>query len=190
MRINVMKWQVRVARLALYICVLMALAAGAEAESCEISLAESRVDFGRIVRPASNTSVGPDGLYGLGQRTVSLLVRCNGAGELALVARGEGMDGAFRFSRQGQVLVTARNALLDGRSVQLSRLTANGGGGYGPSVEVGPGDTLIPIMNGLPVTGAVWSMTLEMQLRLPMADLRTADAQTPEAYMAFEVRQR
>lgn len=162
------------------------------ASDCNINIGGGgRVDFGRIDRPGSNATAEAGGLYALGMRSVALTVSCAEDGKLGLSIRGEALDRNFRFSTRGQLHITANNALLDGRNVQLSTLSANGSEvtGVQPFVSLKPGDTLIPVVNAVHAKGAVWSMILEVRPSLPLADMRRGDAQSLQHYFSFEVRQ-
>lgn len=161
------------------------------ASECDLRVSESKVDFGRISRPSSRVLNASDGLQALSPRSISLSVHCAEPSALMLSLQGEAQRGHFRFSGQGHVVFTLSGALLDGRPVQLARSTVDGAAGaYGPSVEVAPGDNIVPTIGGLPVSGTVWSMVVEISPLVSLADLRTADAKSLEARTEFEIRQR
>lgn len=186
------RWIIRLAQLIFNLTIVFLISAHAVAGECDVRLGESRVDFGHIPRPNSIGTTNLNQLHDVGQRSVSFTASCDSAGELELIVRGDPVGNEFRFSRGGQVSVTVRNAMLDGRSIQLAthKVDGSNAGSYSSSAVVGPGDTLIPMMNGFRAKGSVWSMTMEIRPKIRMADLRTADAKTPEANLAFEVRQR
>ena len=159
------------------------------ATACDIQLSEAIVDFGDIPRPQSMASVNVESLYDVGQRSVGFTATCVNAEDLSLIVRGLGISNTFKFSGAGQVSVTAKNAFLDGRRVDLSIRNSNNSvtDHYSPSVELAPGVTVVPLLNGLPVAGRIWAMTFEVNAKVPMSDFRTAEAKTPQGLIKLEL---
>lgn len=51
-----------------------------------------------------------------------------------------------------------------------------------------PGDMIIPVSGGVPVTGSVLSLQVEIHPVVPVAELRTREAKTLAANLSFQVR--
>lgn len=160
------------------------------ADDCQINLSQSQMDFGQVMPPSTNAALNAGNLHSLGNRVISLNASCPQPSKLLLVLRGEQLGADFKFAKQGQTRVALSNALLDGRSVDLAQVKAPGAaaGAYSPSITVVPGDMIIPVSGGLPATGSVLSLQVEIQPVVPVAELRTREAKTLEANLSFEVR--
>ncbi len=156
------------------------------ADDCKINLSQSQMDFGQVIPPNSNVALNAGNQHNLGNRVVSLNASCPQPSKLLLVLRGEQLGADFKFAKQGQTRVTLSNALLDGRSVDLAQVKTPGT--YSSSITVAPGDMIIPVSGGLPATGSVLSLQVEIQPVVPVAELRTRDAKTLEANLSFQVR--
>lgn len=160
------------------------------ADDCQINLSQSQMDFGQVMPPSTNVALNAGNLHSLGNRVISLNASCPKPSKLLLVLRGEQLGADFRFAKQGQTRVALSNALLDGRSVDLAQVKAPGTapGASSPSIIAVPGDMIIPVSGGLPATGSVLSLQVEIQPVVPVAELRTRDAKTLEANLSFQVR--
>lgn len=160
------------------------------ADDCKINLSQSQMDFGQVIPPSSNVALNAGNLHDLGNRTISLNTNCSQPSKLLLVLRGEQLGADFKFAKQGQTRVTLSNALLDGHSVDLAQVKSPGAapGAYSSSINVVPGDMIIPVSGGLPATGSVLSLQVDIQPLVPVAELRTRDAKTLEANLSFQVR--
>jgi hypothetical protein len=171
----------------LYAAIMLMSSADLHAEECSISLSESKIDLGRIIRPESNTTSNLNGMYDLPPHSVRLRVTCANIADLGLHIRDSAGAGMFKFSQHGKMLMNARGALLDGRSIELSTLAANS---HGLSVEVGAEDMLIPVINGIPAKGKVWTVTFDLLPTIPVHYLHSAEALTPRAQISFELLRR
>jgi hypothetical protein len=160
------------------------------ADDCRINLSESQMDFGQVIPPNSNVALNAGNLHSLGNRFISLNASCPQPSKLLLVLRGEQLGADFKFAKQGQTRVILSNALLDGRSVDLAQIKSPGvaPGAYSSSIIAAPGDMIIPVSGGLPATGSVLSLQVEVQPVVPVAELRTRDAKTLEANLSFQVK--
>ncbi|WP_273828373.1 MULTISPECIES: hypothetical protein [Pseudomonas] len=160
------------------------------ADDCRINLSQSQMDFGQVIPPNSNVALNAGNLHDLGNRMISLNASCPQPSKLLLVLRGEQLGADFKFAQQGQTRVALSNALLDGRSVDLAQVKSPGAapGAYSSTINVVPGDMIIPVSGGLPATGSVLSLQVEIQPVVPVAELRTREAKTLEANLSFQVR--
>ncbi|MGE1154550.1 hypothetical protein [Pseudomonas kitaguniensis] len=159
------------------------------AQECNITLSESNVDFGQVMRPGSNDPASGQPMFPLGNRVVSLNASCPTPAKLMVRLQGAGQGEQFRFAQRGQMGVTLSNASLDGRSVELAKVQSTGSapGTSGSSIEATPGDRVIPISGGLPVVGSQLSMQVEFKPLVPMTELRTRDAKTLESNLSFQI---
>lgn len=159
------------------------------AQECHITLSESNMDFGRVTQPGSNDPRSANNMHALGNRVISVNASCPQAAKLVLQVQGAALGEQFRFARQGQVGVYLSNALLDGRSVDLAKSQSIGAapGASAASIMATPGDRVIPVSGGLPATGSVLSLQVEIRPLVAMAELRTRDAKTLEANLSFRI---
>ncbi|WP_409279460.1 DUF1120 domain-containing protein [Pseudomonas defluvii] len=162
----------------------------AAAQKCAIRLSESTMNFGRIIAPGSSAPQPVGNLHPLGSRMVGLNASCPTSATPMLVMHGEAYADQFKFARSGHVRVQLSNALLDGRRVDLAQASSGTAAPdrYGSSIEAMPGDRIIPISGGLPAQGSVLSLQVEVRPLLPTSELRTRDAKTLEAHLAFQVQ--
>lgn len=160
------------------------------ADDCKINLSQSQMDFGQVIPPSSNAALNAGNKHNLGNRVVSLNASCPQPSKLLLVLHGEQLGADFKFAKQGQTRVTLSNALLDGRSVDLAQVKSPGAvaGAYSSVVNVVPGDMIIPVSGGVPATGSVLSLQVDIQPIVPVSELRTREAKTLEANLSFQVR--
>jgi hypothetical protein len=175
------------------VALLLGAASGSEqalADDCRINLSESQMDFGQIIPPNSNVALNAGNMHDLGNRVISLNATCPQPSKLLLVLRGEQFGADFKFAKQGQTRVALSNALLDGRTVDLAQIKSPGGapGTYSSSITAVPGDMIIPVSGGMPATGSVLSLQVEIQPVVPVAELRTREAKTLEANLSFQIR--
>ena len=172
---------------------LIAIALASEqvwADDCRINLSQSQIDFGRVIPPGSSAALNAGNLHNLGNRVVSLNASCPQLSKLLLELRGEQLGADFKFANQGQTRVTLSNAFLDGHSVDLARVKSPGAASsvYSSTINVAPGDMIIPISGGLSATGSVLSLQVHIQPLVPVAELRAREAKTLEANLSFQVR--
>lgn len=160
------------------------------AQECNISLSNSSVDFGQVIQPGPSDALNSGNMHGLGYRAISVNVVCPEASKMALSFRGEQLGGKFKFAKQGNILINLSNALMDGRRVDLAQVKTPGAvpEAFAASVEVVPGEMVIPISGGIPVEGAVLSVQVEVRPLMPVVELKTRDKTTLEANLSVEVK--
>lgn len=163
----------------------------AHAESCEIRLGQADLDFGQIQHPGANPALDAQRLYALGARYVSLNASCPDSAKLMLILRGDSVGDSFRFAAQSRLKVRLSNALLDGRAVDLALIRAVGEvpGPPASTVDVVPGDLIVPVSAGLAAQGKLLSLQIEVSPGVAMDEFNTRDRKTLEGNLSFEIRQ-
>lgn len=163
----------------------------ARAESCEIRLGQTELDFGEIRPVEASLSLDPRHLYMLDTRYVTLHVHCPTSSKLMLVLNGENMNNRIRFGAQGQLQVRLSNALLDGHMVDLAVIRLVGDPPEKPAekIDVAPGDLIMPVSAGLAAEGSLLSLQIEISPGLVMDEFKTQDHKTLEGHLRFEVRE-
>lgn len=160
------------------------------ANECKISLSDANVDFGRIMQPGANDTLGAGNMHVLGKRSITLNAICPKEAKLVLSLRGAQLGEQFKFAKKGNININLSNAQLDGHRVELAKIEAPGSvpTSSGPSVIAVPGDMVIPVSVGMPAQGSVLSIQVEISPIVPVAELRTREATTMESNVSFEVR--
>lgn len=100
----------------------------AQADVCQVTIGESRVDFGVFTRYQLQPAVDDGSTLSAGQRRLRLTVQCSRPMRLALGYSGEpGESGAFRFGAAGSLELWLENPQLDGGPVPLGLAMTPGG---------------------------------------------------------------
>ena len=161
------------------------------ADSCEIRLGQSDLDFGQIKQTNTDSITEASNLYTIGTRFISLNVTCSSSSKLLLILRGESIAERFRFAADGQLKVRLSNALLNGRAVDLAQIASVGDVPSQPAstVEVSPGDLIVPVSAGLAAEGSLLSMQIEISPRIGLRELRARDSKSVQGNINFEVRE-
>ncbi|MGY4835202.1 hypothetical protein [Burkholderia pyrrocinia] len=167
---------------------LVALHAAPSRAACNLSLSTQEVDYGRLTRAAlTGTQLAPP-TVSLDPRRVTVNVVCDDPRAMRLMLNGAGENDRFQFGPDGNVQMHFDNAQLDGRPVQLGRAT--GGGvpeAVGASVAVGPGQTLVPIVNGAPASGKSLSVQGVIETTLTDRATRVRQATTFDTRIRLQV---
>jgi hypothetical protein len=162
----------------------------ARAESCEMRIGQSELDFGQLRHPGAQISLDERNLYPLGTRHVALNASCPASTKLLLLVRGDSLAERFRFAA-GQLRVRLSNALLDGRAVNLATIRVVGEVPSAPAstIDVAPGDLVVPVSAWLAAEGTLLSMQIEVSPDMSLEEFKTRDRKTLEGHLSFEVRQ-
>lgn len=160
---------------------LLAGAAQAQAQDeCRLDLSESRLDFGLMNRAIAAT--GAERL--LGERRLSLTLNCPQPSDMSLFYRAQA-DGVerLRFTGGGSYRVHVRDAVLDGRAVEVGLLAGPGQppGRVGTNLNWRADHGIAPMHNGQPATGRSFSVQLEVSAWAREEAVRVRDAVTWEA---------
>lgn len=159
------------------------------AQTCEIHVGESNVDFGQIQRLDSRAANTPGAMHQVGSRFVALNARCIEASRLLLIMRGDSLAAQFRFAEHGQMKVSLSNALLDGRAVDLAQIKALGDVPRAPgsNILVTPGDLIVPVSAGVAAVGTQLSLQIEIIPQLPATEMSTRDSKTVGGNLSLEI---
>lgn len=153
----------------------------AHADECQLTLSQSRLDFGVMNRAVQRNS-GAEIV--LGERRLSLNLNCPTPTDMhvfyrALAATAE----RYRFTERGSYRVHISDAVLDGQAVELG---LTGGQGQAPSargrtLDWRPDQAIVPLRDGAPTTGSSFSAQLLVNAWAQADALQVRDAVTWEA---------
>ncbi|MFL1552217.1 hypothetical protein ACI77I_24560 [Pseudomonas sp. D47] len=157
-------------------------------ESCGIHLGQADVDYGQIYHPGNATSLDSSNLYAVGTRYVSRNASCPASSRLMLILRGESVAEHFRFASRSQIQIRLSNASLDSRTVDLALIRAIGElpGLAASTVDVAPGDLIVPVSGGLAAEGSLLSLQIEVSLGVSMDELKIRDRKFLEGNMGLK----
>ncbi|WP_231995711.1 DUF1120 domain-containing protein [Pseudomonas mucidolens] len=163
---------------------MMLMTCEVRAASCQLSLSQSRIDYG-VLRQAQllNDRFGPQ-IIAPGKRTLHLSVLCVDISPMAIRFSGApaGPQG-FRFGHGGSFTLGIKNARLDGRNVELTAEQPLAGI---PDGRLLPGHVLIARAGGVPVTGRRLSAQVDVDTYLPVALFSVRRETTFEGQGQFE----
>ncbi|WP_455827200.1 DUF1120 domain-containing protein [Pseudomonas graminis] len=152
-----------------------------QADDCQLSLSQARLDFGVMNRTVQRH---PNAEILLGERHLSLNLNCPTPTDMqvfyrALAATAE----RYRFSEHGSYRVHVSDAVLDGQAVELGLIT---GPGQVPTVRGNtldwrPDHAIVPLRDGLPTTGSSLSVQLQVNAWAQADATQVRDAVTWEA---------
>lgn len=150
--------------------------AGAYAADCQLLISNPDINYGRL-NPTTIREVA--GRYPLASRQVSLSVHCLQSSDMTIRYNAlPAGDGNYRFAEAGGYQLRLRDALLDGRPVQLGLLPAEG---QAPSLVNSSlvweaGHHVVPVVEGVPVQGQTFSVTVDIDAWLARSDTQGGDA--------------
>lgn len=157
---------------------IFAPCAQAMAEGCEVSISQPLIDYGLFNR----TTLKPQGgELPLGVRSLRLNVHCAQADAMTLFYRALPASAErFRFGEQGSYALRLSDALLDGESVDLAPVVAQGQppGQADAAIAWLPDKGLTPVKVGSIARGRSFSATLEVRAWGDEAALGRGDAVT------------
>lgn len=145
---------------------------------CSVSVSDSTVDYGRISRSDVNNLHGD--WYGLDERDVRINAFCSEPQNMALfISDGSGLRG-FRFGESGNIIITARQAMLDGHAVDLGKTNIHGdfipmGNKNRRTALVLNNDGLLPVRGGEVATGQQFSLMLHLKPTLKSGHVYSSD---------------
>ena len=125
------------------------------APACRISAGSGEVDFGR-------RGAGEDRIAA---RSIALTIGCSLAGAMALRISGPARGEDFSWgSGDSSLRIVVSRARLDGSGVELQRLDAGGArrGEATGSLTLSPGEGLMPVRHGAPLSGRLLSLELAL----------------------------
>ncbi|WP_416152097.1 hypothetical protein [Pseudomonas sp. Bout1] len=160
--------------------VVVTMASEARADTCRLSVSQSRVDYG-VIRQSERS----DGALDLGTRTLHLSIVCADPSVMALRFNGAPAKGqGFRFGRQGQFTLNLKHAQVDGQVVEWAVALLPG---EPVTARLSPGHTLVARVAGVPVAGRRLVAQVEVDARLPSAALGVRSETLLEGLGNFEL---
>ena len=160
--------------------------ASASVDECRFHLSQPDLDFGLM-----NRAIRADSALErtLGERQMSLSLSCSLPTDMSLFYRAMAATAdRFHFAERGSYQLRIRDAVLDGRSVDLGLI---GAGGQPPVATASnliwrPGHGVVPVHAGLPLQGRTFSAQLELTAWVEEQGMQVRDALTWEASGVFE----
>jgi hypothetical protein len=161
----------------------------ASATSCDVVISEPTLHLGRVIHPGASAGIAPHDTYAIGSRTVGMNVGCSEETGLAVVVRGNALGEQFRFARGGYVVVRMSNAQVDGRSVELATVgsAAEVPSHSAASVEVKPGNRIVPVAAGSIARGTVMTVQVDVMPHVPLHELRGREETSLDSHLQFDV---
>jgi hypothetical protein len=151
--------------------------ARAQAEPCEVALATTHVDYGRLSR--ATLPLGAHGTLSLPARAVALHVRCGAPQDMTVFFRGMRADAeGFRFTDRGRFALRLRDGVLDGVPVDLGQVDRAGGVPMrtGAALSWRPDQGLTPVKHGVVAIGSEFSALIDIDAGMEEGALSVADA--------------
>ncbi|MFJ3368217.1 hypothetical protein [Pseudomonas sp. NPDC086251] len=172
---------------ALNLMVLVCSLPPAFAAECQLQSSQSVQNFGHF-NPYELAAASESGRASVGQRFIQLNVTCPAPTRMAILFRGTAADpDTFKMGEDGTFNLIAKDALVDGRPVNLGRVLsgaamADHGAG---SVKMAPGYYVVPLaQNGTRLEGQAFSVRVEINAYLKSDRLKIRDV-TPFQGQAF-----
>ncbi|WP_249672314.1 hypothetical protein [Pseudomonas abieticivorans] len=174
-------------KLRIHLCAGLMLApfAALAGEPCQIQLDQPHLDYGTLQLPPGATMDRFSQAHALEPRYVRLRVFCGQPAPLAMVLAGASQDGQLKFATSGHVRLQLQDASVDGLPVALA--SQNTTSPAQQTLEVRPGQRILPFRAGIPVEGSDWSMSLKIMPSLPLGELRSRDQTPVEATLTLQL---
>jgi hypothetical protein len=160
--------------------------ASASTDNCQFNLSQPVLDYGLM-----NRAIRPDAApeRSLGERLIGLTLSCAQPIEMSLFYRAMAATaGRFHFAERGSYQVRIRDAVLDGRSVDIGLIARIGQ----PPTETAssliwrPEHGVVPVLAGVSVQGRRFSAQLELTAWVQEHGMQVRDAVTWEAFGVFD----
>ncbi|BDB17850.1 hypothetical protein cym2001_12150 [Pseudomonas sp. CYM-20-01] len=166
--------------------ILLLSASAWGAEDCQLSLSESKLDFGLMNRAAAQLPT-PERL--LGERRFNLTLNCQQPTDVSVFYRAMGASAErFRFTERGSYGLRVTEAVLDGQAVELGLVTAAGQPPVSSASTLTwrPEHGVVPLRNGVAASGRSLSLRLEGRAWASEEALRVRDAVTWDSAGLFD----
>lgn len=170
---------------------LLALATCSSAMAdCQVSISQSTLNYGQIKRGDVVNTVKE--WSALAERNVQLNVYCSEAQKMALFFNGQAGDQqVFTLGNSSRLAVVASNAMLDGKSVQLSQTESHGtfvlSGQSRDELPIRNGQGIVPVSGGVAMTGQQLSVTLKVKPALNHNELNVRDKHSLNSAIQIQV---
>jgi hypothetical protein len=155
-------------------------------DDCQFNLSQPVLDYGlmnRTIRPDS----APERI--LGERRLSLSLNCSQPVDLSLFYQAMAATAErFHFAERGSYQLRIRDAVLDGRSVDIGLITAVGQppAVTGLSLIWRPEHGVVPVQAGVPLKGRSFSAQLDLTAWVQEQGMQVRDAVTWETSGVFD----
>lgn len=142
------------------------LCTSAARAECEVNVSDTTVDYGKL--SSSELATHRGGVYTLDEREVRVNAICSEPQTMALFISDDSGLQRFRFGDEGDILVSAQQAVLDGKAVNLGKTLTHGTftpqqGRNRKRVLVLNNDGLLPVRNGDVPVGQQFSVVLHIR---------------------------
>lgn len=158
----------------------------ASTDECQLNLSQPMLDYGlmnRAIRPDSTPE------RNLGERQLSLSLNCSHPTDMSLFYRAMAATATrFHFADRGSYQVRIRDAVLDGRPVDIGLIS---GVGQVPvqtasNLTWRPDHGVVPVQSGVPLQGRTFSAQLELTAWVREQGMQVRDAVTWETSGVFD----
>lgn len=154
------------------------LCTSAVRSECNVSVSDTTVDYGRLSHNEITSHRG--GVYTLDEREVRVNAVCSEPQTMALFISDDSGLRRFRFGNNGDILISAHQAVLDGKPVDLGKTLTHGT--FVPKQErnrkkvvVLNNDGLLPVRNGEVPVGQQFSVLLHIRPALKEGEQSAQD---------------
>lgn len=160
--------------------------AWAQPDDCQFNLSQPVLDYGlmnRAVRP----DLAPE--RNLGERHTNLSVSCSQPIDMSVFYRAMAATAErFHFAERGSYQMRIRDAVLDGRSVDIGLIAGVGQSPAetGSSLIWRPDQGVVPMQAGVPIQGRNFSAQLELTAWVKDQGMQVRDTVTWEASGVFD----
>lgn len=133
---------------------------------CNVTVSDSNVDYGRV--SSNEVSQHHGDWYSLDERDVRINAFCSEPQAIALFISDSSGLRRFRFGENGDLLITAQQGMLDGRSVDLGKTRTHGafspmGSKNRRKLLVLNNEGLLPVRGGDVAIGQQFSLVLHLK---------------------------
>jgi len=156
---------------------------------CEVSVNMPVIDYGTQSRWQLQDVAGGQKLT-TGKRNFTLNIVCPYAQNMRVVLRGSrSNEGQLRYGDRGSMSLRVLDAQLDGQSVELSSITAEGAvkAGAASSLNLTPDTGMMATRNGQAVKGKTFNARLEVEPMMVEKDARVARPLVSESNFTLEL---
>lgn len=142
------------------------LCTSAARAECDVTVSDTNVDYGKLSNNDITSHRGS--VYTLDEREVRVNAICSEPQAMALFISDDSGERRFRFGDNGDILISAQQAVLDGKPVDLGKTLTHGS--FVPKQErnrkkvlVMNNDGLLPVRNGEVPAGQQFSVLLHIR---------------------------
>ncbi len=166
------------------------LCVSAARAECDVTVSETTVDYGKLSNSELTSHRG--GVYTLDEREVRVNAVCSEPQEMALFISDDSGQRRFRFGDSGDIVISAQQAVLDGKPVDLGKTLTHGS--FEPKQErnrkkllVLNNDGLLPVRNGEVPVGQQFSVLLRIRPALKPEQQHPQDEEDLLANLTVQV---